>query len=166
MLVTTKPPSWRDNLMFWRDTPPSLGEPNEGFFYPDPLGFWTEVRRWATVLVRLRMRDWGTTDALGVTSLLHIGDDRDRLLWGLDLMQPRVVLFLDGPAWEKAGMTVREEPHYVPDPHRPQQVYEGFWAVTDDGTVVGRSPQHPATHKLYRAEDMDRFLTAAPVNRR
>jgi hypothetical protein len=98
-----------------------------------------------------------------VTTLLHIGEDRERLAWGLRTMLPRVVLFLDGPAWEKADIDVRQEPHYVPDPHRPQQVYEGFWAVTGDGTVVGKSPQHPATHKLYRAEDMDRFLRAAPL---
>ena len=124
------------------------------------------MRRWATLILRLRERDWGTPEALSVTSLLHIGDDRERLAWGMRLMLPRVVLFLDGPAWEKAALDVRQEPHYVPDPHRAQQVYEGFWAVTEDGTVVGKAPQHPATHRLYRAEDMDRFLRAAPVNRR
>ena len=123
------------------------------------------MRRWATVLVGLRERQGGIAEALSVTTLLHVGDDPSRLTWALDLMQPRVVLFLDGPAWENAGMTVREVPHYVPDPHRPQQVYEGFWAVTDDGTVIGKSPQHPATHKLYRTEDMDRFLRAAPLTR-
>jgi hypothetical protein len=166
LLVTTKPPTWRDNLVLWPDRPPTLGDPHEGFFYPDPLGFWTEIRRWATVLLRLRERDWGTAEALSVTSLLHIGEDRERLAWGLRLMLPRVVLFLDGPAWEVADMEVREEPHYVPDPHRPQQVYEGFWAVADDGTILGRAPQHPTTHKLYRSEDMDRYLRAAPVTRR
>ncbi|MEY2478930.1 MAG: hypothetical protein QOG87_4245 [Actinomycetota bacterium] len=165
LLVTTKPPTWRDTLLQWQERPPTLGDPHEGFHYPDPLGFWTEVRRWATVLVRERERELGTADALTVTTLLHVGDDSGRLTWGMQLMLPRVVLFLDGPAWDAAGMIVREEPHYVPDPHRPQQVYEGFWGVTDDGTVVGKAPQHPATHKLYRAEDMDRFLRAAPLAR-
>jgi hypothetical protein len=152
--------------VLWRDQPPTFGEPHEGFFYPDPLGFWAEVRRWATIIVRQRERDWGTPEALGVSALLHVGDDDERLAWALRLLRPRVVLFLDGPAWEGAGFSVREEPHYVPDPHRPQQVYEGFWATTEDGTVVGKAPQHPATHRLYRAEDMDRFLKGAPVNRR
>jgi hypothetical protein len=41
-------------------------------------------------------------------------------------------------------------------------VYEGFWGATADGTVVGKAPQHPAMHNLYRAEDMDRFLASAP----
>lgn len=166
LLVTTKPPTWRDSLVLWPAGPPTLGEPHAGFFYPDPLGFWAEVRRWATLLARLREREWGTPDALSVTTLLHVGENSDRLAWARDLMQPRVLLFLDEPAWEHAGMTVREEPHYVPDPHRAQQVYEGFWSVADDGTVVGKSPQHPTTHRLYRAEDMDRFLRAAPVSRR
>lgn len=164
-MVTTKAPTWRDNLVVWRDMPPSFGEPAEGFFYPDPLGFWAEVRRWATILVRTREREAATPDALAVTTMLHVGDDQGRLAWAMDLMQPRIVLFLDGPAWEASGLQVREEPHYVPDPHRPQQVYEGFWGIADDGTVVGKSPQHPTTHRLYRAEDMDRFLRAAPVNR-
>jgi hypothetical protein len=29
--------------------------------------------------------------------------------------------------------------------------------------VVGKSPQHPTTHNLYRAEDMVGFLRAAPL---
>ena len=165
LLVTTKPPDWRDNLVVWPDRPPTLGEPHEGFFYPDPLGFWAEVRRWATVLVRLARPDWATPDALAVTTLLHVGDDPTRLEWGRELMRPHVVVFLDEPSWLAAGLEVRQHPHYVPDPHRPQQVYEGFWATTDDGTVVGKAPQHPTTHRLYRAEDMDRYLRAAPVSR-
>jgi len=60
-------------------------------------------------------------------------------------------------------MTVRQHPHYVPDPHREGQVYEGFWANDGDGLVIGKAPQHPATHRLYRAADMDRFLSLAPI---
>lgn len=163
LLATTKPPTWRDPLVLWPDDPPGMGEPPHGFFYPDPLGFWTEVRRWATVLVGRRWQGCSTSDALAVTSLLHVGTDQERLAWARSLMQPQVVLFLDEPSWQASGIALRRRPHYVPDPHRPQQVYEGFWAVTDGGTVVGKSPQHPATHNLYRSEDMDGFLAAAPV---
>ena len=149
--------------MLWPDDSPTLGEPHHGFFYPDPLGFWAEVRRWATILTRLRRPEWATPDALAVTTLLHVGDDPDRLAWARALMRPRVLLFLDEPSWLAARIDVRKQLHHVPDPHRAQQVYEGFWATADDGTVVGKSPQHPATHNLYRAEDMDRFLRSAPV---
>ena len=167
LLVTTKPPAWQDELLRWREEPPTLGQPHQGFFYPDPLGFWAEVRRWATVLARRSRPEWGPSEALTVTTLLHVGDDPGRLGWGLDLMQPHVLLFLDAPSWQAAaaaGLEVRRpQPHHVPDPHRPKQVYEGFWATTDEGRVVGKSPQHPSTHRLYRAEDMDAFLRAAPL---
>lgn len=163
LLVTTKPPIWRDNLVLWPEDSPTLGEPPHGFFYPDPLGFWAEVRRWVTVLLRLRRPEWATSDALAVTTLLHVGEDRGRLQWARELMRPHVILFLDEPSWQASGIVVRKQLHYVPDPHRPQQVYEGFWAGADAGTVIGKSPQHPATHNLYRAADMDRFLAAAPL---
>lgn len=162
LLVTTKPPTWRDTLVLWPDDPPTLGEPHHGFFYPDPLGFWAEVRRWATMVVRTRRPEWSTSDALAVTTLLHVGDDAGRLAWARTLMRPHVVLFLDEPSWLAAGMDVDRHPHHVPDPHRPQQVYEGFWGATADGLVVGKAPQHPAMHNLYRGEDMDRFLASAP----
>ena len=123
------------------------------------------MRRWATLLVRLRRPEWATPDALSVTTLLHVGTDPDRLGWARDLMQPRVLLFLDEPSWQASGIAVRKQTHYVPDPHRAQQVYEGFWGVSADGTVVGKSPQHPATHNLYRKEDMGLFLAGAPVPR-
>ena len=163
LLVTTKPPAWRDTLVEWVERPPTLGQPHEGFFYPDPLGFWSEVRRWATLLVRLAEPSFGPPEALGVTSLVHVGDKPNRIVRAREIMRPRVVLFLDEPAWTASGLDVRQRPHYVPDPHREGQVYEGFWAVADDGTVVGKAPQHPATHKLYRAGDMDTFLLSAPI---
>ena len=163
LFVTTKPPIWRDPLVLWPEDPPALGEPHHGFFYPDPLGFWAEVRRWATVLTRLRRPEWSTPDALAVSTVLHVGDDVGRLAWARELMRPHVVLFLDEASWQASGIDVRRHLHYVPDPHRPQQVYEGFWATEGDGTVIGKAPQHPATHNLYRAEDMDRFLGSAPV---
>lgn len=165
LLVTTKPPTWRDPLVLWPEDSPTMGEPPHGFFYPDPLGFWTEVRRWATVLVRRHWPGCSTSDAISVTTLLHVGTDNERLGWARSLMQPRVLLFLDEPSWQASGLEVRRQPHYVPDPHRPQQVYEGFWAVADDATVVGKAPQHPATHNLYRTGDMDGFLAAAPSAR-
>lgn len=149
LLVTTKPPAWRDPYVMWRDAPPTLGEPHEGFFYPDPLGFWAEVRHWATMLTGLP-----TPDALSLTTLIHGAPAH-----ALDLMQPRVVLFLDEPAWQSSGLTTDAvEPCDLPDPYRAGQLYEGWWARTRDGRVVGKSPQHPAAHKLYRRSDMDGFL--------
>ena len=65
--------SWRDPLVLWRERPPTLGEPHEGFFYPDPLGFWAEVRRWAGVLFGLVEPDWGLAESLSLTTLLHTG---------------------------------------------------------------------------------------------
>jgi hypothetical protein len=163
LLVTTKPPTWRDPLVLWPADAPALGEPHHGFFYPDPLGFWAEVRRWATVLVGAGRPGSSTADALAVTSLLHVGDDQRRLAWGQVVMRPRVVLFLDDPSWQAAGMVVSRRHHQVPDPHRPHQAYEGFWGTADDGTVVGKSPQHPAMHNLYRAGDMEAFLASVPL---
>ena len=46
LLVTTKPPQWGDDLVPFPEAPLTLGEPHEGFLYPDPIGFWDEVRRW------------------------------------------------------------------------------------------------------------------------
>ena len=50
------------------------------------------------------------------------------------------------------------EPFDIPDPHRPDQSYQGFWARRDDGVVVGKSPQHPTMHRFYDASDMTSFL--------
>jgi hypothetical protein len=156
LLVTTKPPSWRDPYIMWRDVPPTVGEPHEGFFYPDPLGFWAEVRHWSTVTIGL-----GNPDALCLTTVLH---GADRLEWALDLMQPRVVLFLDEPAWQKSPFAdAPAESWEIPDPYRAQQVYEGWWAETAEGLRVGKAPQHPAAHRLYERQDMDTFLTRQRV---
>lgn len=163
LLVTTKPPTWRDPLLQWRELPPALGTPHEGFFYPDPLGFWAEVRRWVTAIVRQRERSWEAPEALSVSACVHVGDDARRLPTVVDIARPRVVLFLDEPSWALSGLEVSHRvAHHVPDPHRAGQTYEGFWGRLADETVVGKSPQHPSAHKLYRAEDMDAFLAAAP----
>lgn len=164
LLVTTKAPVWRDQVLDWHEQPLALGDVNENFFYPDPLGFWTEIRRWALELFRLRNPTWGLGESLSLTTLLHVGDDRRRLPAALELFAPRVVLFLDEPSWVASGLEVKKQvKHYIKDPHRAGQVYEGFWGEMADGVVVGKSPQHPTTHNLYRAEDMAGFLRAAPI---
>ena len=163
LLVTTKPPSWQDAFVGWQEQPLTLGEPHEGFFYPDPLGFWAEVRRWTLILLRTVEPRWETADVLSVTALLHSGEDAKRVKRALDVQRPAVVVFLDEPAWQLSGLEPRRPVRYsVPDPHRPAQVYEGFWAHSDAGATIGKAPQHPAAHRLYRAEDMDAFLAAMP----
>jgi hypothetical protein len=145
------------------ELPPTLGQPHEGFFYPDPMGFWAEVRRWAVEVTRLEEPGWGQPEALSVTSLLHVGEEPERLAWVRHLCRPRVVLFLDEPSWERSGIHGRQVRHHIRDPYRPGQVYEGFWGTGDDGLVVGKAPQHPAAHSLYRAEDMTEYLREAPL---
>ena len=164
LLVTTKPPVWRDPVLTWKDHPLALGEVNESFFYPDPLGFWTEVRKWALELFKLRNPTWSLGESLSLTTLLHVGDDPGRFARAFDALCPRIVLFLDEPSWLASGLVVTHPVnHYIKDPHRTGQVYEGFWGVLADGVVVGKAPQHPTTHNLYRAEDMVSFLRSAPV---
>ncbi len=162
MLVTTKPPTWRDPLLPWREQPLSVGTPHEGFLYPDPLGFWTEVRRWIVLLLRAEEPSWDASEALGVAALVHVGADPAALDVAMTTCRPQVVLFLDEPAWRAAGWQVDARPHHIPDPHRAGQVYQGFWgrAVDASGRAieVGKAPQHPSTHRLYRREDMDGFL--------
>lgn len=163
LLATTKPPSWRDTLLMWPETPLAVGEPHEGFFYPDPRGFWAEVRRWSVEVFRGQVPTWGTAEALSLTALVHVGDEPERLRHALAVTRPRTVIFLDGPSWERSGLDVgHAEPHYIYDPHRAGQVYEGFWGRTPDGVVIGKAPQHPSTHNLYRAEDMLGYLRSAP----
>lgn len=163
LLFTRKPPTWEDPLLPWTDSTPTIGEPSAGFFYPDPMGFWAEVRRWVIELVRLRWPDVSLPDALSVAALVHRGDDESRLGWMRELCRPRVILFLDEPSWATAGITARRVAHHIGDPYRKGQVYEGFWGRTPDGVIVGKAPQHPSTHNLYDANDMAGFLRSAPV---
>lgn len=159
LLVTTKPPAWRDDITIWRELPLAVGELHEGFLYPDPLGFWAEIRRWAVTIFRAIEPDWATAEALSLTTALHVGDDQARLKRALDVCRPRLVLFLDEPGWQAAALQpTRSDSYHVPDPHRAGQVYQGLWGVLSDGTIVGKAPQHPTMHRFYRPTDMDRFL--------
>jgi hypothetical protein len=162
LFVTTKPPAWRDPLIQWTDRPLALGEPHEGFLYPDPIGFWEEVRRWAVELFRLQQPTWSTSESLSLSALVHVGRDPGQLTVARELCRPRLIVFLDEPAWQSADLDVATTALSVPDPHRPGQSYEGWWGTTPDGSVVGKSPQHPTMHRLYRAEDLTAWLRAAP----
>ena len=62
-----------------------------------------------------------------------------------------------------ARLTAKQVAHHINDPHREGQVYEGFWSTGDDGLVIGKAPQHPTMHNLYREEDMLAFLRSAPA---
>ena len=162
LFVTTKPPSWRDPLHPWVERPLTLGEPHEGFLYPDPIGFWDEIRRWAVELFRLEQPEWSTGESLALTTLVHVGNDAGHLATARELCEPRMIVFLDEPAWQSASIDVAVTPFSVPDPHREGQAYEGWWGTTTAGLVVGKSPQHPTMHRLYRAEDLTAWLRAAP----
>lgn len=163
LLVTTKPPVWRDPLILWDEHPLTLGQPHPNFFYPDPLGFWAEIRKWSVELVHVQAPALAPSDALALTTLLHVGGDEARFGRAMDLCSPRVVLFLDEPSWALSGLDVAKVRHYIDDPHRAKQAYEGFWGQTADGMAVGKAPQHPTTHNLYRWDDMADYLRAAPV---
>jgi len=163
LFVTTKPPSWTDDLVLWEERPLTLGEAHEGFFYPDPLGFWAEIRKWTLELIRPHAPDWGVNEALSVTTLVHQADDATRTQHAIELCRPRTILFLDEPSWERSGVSASQVPHYIHDPHREGQVYEGFWGERAGGATVGKAPQHPTMHNLYREEDMLAFLRSAPL---
>ena len=163
LLVTTKPPVWRDPLVLWDEHPLTLGQAHPNFFYPDPLGFWPEIRKWSVEIVRLQAPGLAPADALALTTLLHLGNEPARFTRALELFAPHVVLFLDEPSWELSGLHVRKVPHYIDDPHRAKHTYEGFWGQTADGVVVGKAPQHPTTHNLYRWDDMAGFLRSSPL---
>ncbi len=165
LLVTTKEPSWRDPLLAWPEGPLTLGELHPGFLYPDPIGFWTEVRRWSIELFRRDQPRWSTAECLALTTLVHVGDDPGHLALATETCRPRLIVFLDEPAWEAADLDVAVTPLAVPDPHRPGQVYEGWWGTCGDGRVVGKSPQHPTMHRLYRGEDLTDWLHRAPKPR-
>lgn len=162
LFVTTKPPSWRDPLVPWPDGPLTLGEPHDGFLYPDPIGFWTEVRRWSIELLRIHEPTWSTGECLSLTALVHVGQTAEHLELATSTCRPRVTVFLDEPAWRSSGLTLPVSKLAVPDPHRPGQLYEGWWATDAAGAVVGKAPQHPTMHRLYRASDLTSWLQAAP----
>jgi hypothetical protein len=162
LFVTTKEPTWRDPLLPWPEAPLTLGEPHPGFLYPDPIGFWAEVRRWSIELFRPTQPSWSTAECLALTALVHVGDDPGHLELATRTCAPRLTVFLDEPAWEAADLDVATTPLAVPDPHRPGQVYEGWWGTCGDGRVVGKSPQHPTMHRLYDAQDLTTWLRRAP----
>lgn len=163
LLITTKPPHWRDPLLDFPEQPLTAGHPHEGWFYPDPVGFWGEARRWARVVVSTRQPAWSGAEALAVSALVHLADEPDRLGLARSVCRPHVVVFLDEPALHVARLEILDvTTHHVPDPHREGQVYQGFWGRLADGTIVGKAPQHPSAHRLYRTSDMDRFLMMCP----
>jgi hypothetical protein len=166
LLVTTKPPKWADPLVPFPQAPLSLGEPHPGFLYPDPIGFWAEVRRWCAAVVGTRVQGWDTTEAVSVSALVHLADEPGRLAVAVGATRPSVVLCLDEPAWQATalGDGARLELHHVPDPHRDGQVYQGCWGRAADGTIIGKAPQHPTMHRLYRWPDMARFLDSCPTD--
>jgi hypothetical protein len=165
LFVTTKPPTWRDPLLAWPDGPLTLGEPHPGFLYPDPIGFWTEVRRWSIELLTRHQPHWSTAECLALSALVHVGGDARHLDLARSVCRPRLTVFLDEPAWQAAELDVAVSPLAIPDPHRPGQSYEGWWGTCLDGTVVGKAPQHPTMHRLYRAEDLRDWLHRAPSPR-
>ncbi len=164
MLLASKPPTGDDPLLPWHEGTLTLGEAHLGFFYPDTLGYLAEVRRWITELVGAAAPGWRTPEALSVSALAHVGDDATAVAVVLATCRPAVVLCLDDGAWRLANLTpTRTAAHHVPDPHRPGKVYQGLWGTTADGTVIGKSPQHPAAHRFYRADDLSGFLRAIPL---
>jgi len=168
LLVTNKEPVWRDPMVQWQDLPLTLGTPNQGFYYPDPMGFWAEIRKWTVELFRLREPRFSSSDALALTALLPTAGHSERVARAIEVFEPRVVLFFDEPSWaDSLALFDVDElvPHYITDPHRPKQTYEGFWAQRRDGLVVGKAPQHPATHNLYKADDILGYLRSAPIPR-
>lgn len=162
LFVTTKPPTWSDPLLAWPEEPLTLGDPHPGFLYPDPVGFWAEVRRWSIELLRQEGNGWTTAECLALTALVHSGDAAEHLALARATCRPRLTVFLDEPAWRAAGADTPRSRLAVPDPHRPGQVYEGWWGTERDGSVVGKAPQHPTMHRLYRADDLTRWLQQAP----
>ena len=113
---------------------------------PTPWASGAEIRKWSVELFRLREPRWAATEALALTTLLPAGGQPERVARAIEVFEPRLVLFLDEPSWAASRALfngVEQMPHYITDPHRPKQVYEGFWSVRDDGVVVGKSPAAP-----------------------
>ena len=70
------------------------------------------------------------------------------LAWALELMHPRVILFLDEPAADASHLTVTHHPHQIRDPFRAGQMYEGWWGESDDEShTVHGSSATPAAPK-------------------
>ena len=111
LFVTTKPPWWKDPFVEWPELPLTVGQPHEGFFYPDPLGFWSEVRRWANELLRATAHDWGPPEVVALTSLVHVGDHPSAFEVARRQCRPGVVVFLDDAAWKASGLTLTPETH-------------------------------------------------------
>jgi hypothetical protein len=149
--------------MQWLDDPPTLGEPHHGFFYPDPLGFWSEVRRWIGIIVRTRAPAMSAMESLAVASLVHCGEDPSRVAWATDRCRPVVTLLLDEASREAVGIPPPADLYTIPDPHRKGTSYEGWWTTDGDDRIIGKAPQHPASHNFYQSADMDRFLGALPM---
>ena len=162
LFVTTKPPSWSDPLLAWPGEPLTLGDPHPGFLYPDPVGFWAEVRRWSIELLRAEGPGWTTAECLALTTLVHTGGAAAQLELARTTCRPRLTVFLDEPAWSAADLEVPSSRLAIPDPHRPGQVYEGWWGTDAEGGVVGKAPQHPTMHRLYRTDDLTHWLRHAP----
>jgi hypothetical protein len=163
VLVTTRSPDWREALTTFPEGAPTLGDPHPGFFYPDPIGFWAEVRKWIGELVGRADASLDLPSALSCGALVHVGEQPARLAATIATCRPCVVLFLDEAAWNASGWDVKAEPHHVPDPHRDGKVYQGFWGRRDDGLVVGKAPQHPSARRFYAWSDMSGFLRSAPI---
>ena len=110
---------------------------------------------------RRRSSAWPITEALSVTTLLH----GDGTWMGARARCARVVLFLDEPAWNAAGisgetaLTPHADPRSRSAPARSTRA-GGARPVT---AIVGKAPQHPAAHKLYRRSDIDGFLRSIPA---
>lgn len=158
LLVTTKPPHWREPLLPWPEEPLSLGEPHPGFLYPDPIGFWAEVRRWSIAVFTRVEPTWRTAEALALTTLVHCGEDASVVELAQRTCRPRVVLYLDEQAAAGAPADLPKQEAEIPDPHRGGQAYAGWWATLADGTVLGKAPQHPTMHRLYDSDDMAGWL--------
>ena len=120
LLVTTKEPVWRDPYITWEELPLTLGTAHQGFFYPDPMGFFAEIRRWAVELFRLVEPRWTAPDALALTTLVHASRGKEHLDNAIEAFQPKVILFLDEPSWQASGLEVdRDRPlHQGPPPAR------------------------------------------------
>ena len=113
-------PSWRDPLHPWVERPLTIGEPHEGFLYPDPIGFWDEVRRWAVELFRLHQPAWSTSESLSLTTpRARRRRPRAARVRAQRLCQPRMIVFLDEPAWQSAAIDVATTPFRCRTPTAP-----------------------------------------------